>query len=90
MRLRLAAVEHGLACDFGGSVDALFEDRKAEADAFYAQQLPASCTDEERRVARQAWAGLHWCKQYYHYSVREWLDGDPSGPPPPAGAEARP
>ena len=39
LRLRLAAVEHGLASDFGGSVDALFDDRKAEADAFYAQKL---------------------------------------------------
>ena len=83
LRLRLAAVEHGLASDFDGSVEALFEDRRAEADAFYAPRLPATCTDEERRIARQAWAGLHWCKQYYHYSVRDWLDGDPAGPPPP-------
>ncbi len=78
-----AAVEHGLASDFDGSVEALFEDRRAEADAFYARHLPATCTDEERRIARQAWAGLHWCKQYYHYSVPDWLEGDPAGPPPP-------
>jgi len=83
LRLRLAAVEHGLASDFNGSVDALFEDRRAEADAFYARHLPEACGPEERRVARQAWAGLHWCKQYYHYSVQDWLDGDPAGPPPP-------
>ena len=24
-----------------------------------------------------------WCKQFYHYDVRTWLDGDPAGPPPP-------
>ena len=34
-------------------------------------------------MARQAYAGLHWCKQYYHYSVKAWLEGDPAGPPPP-------
>jgi hypothetical protein len=33
---------------------------------------------------RQAIAGLEWSKQFYHYVVRDWLDGDPTGPPPPA------
>ena len=27
--------------------------------------------------------GLLWSKQFYHYSVELWLDGDPAGPPPP-------
>ncbi|RPH71703.1 MAG: glucosidase [Myxococcaceae bacterium] len=85
LRVRLAALEYALAPDSGGSVDALFAERRSEADAFYARHLPAGSTDEERRVARQAWAGLHWCKQYYHYSVAEWLEGDPSGPPAPPG-----
>ena len=85
MRARLVAVEHGPAADSDATVDAHFAARRAEADAFYARQGPAGCTDEERRVARQAWAGLHWCKQYYHYSVAEWLHGDPAGPPPPSG-----
>jgi hypothetical protein len=31
---------------------------------------------------RQAWAGLIWSKQLYHYVVKDWLEGDPSGPPP--------
>ena len=25
-----------------------------------------------------------WSKQFYHYDVRRWLDGDPAQPPPPA------
>ena len=83
LKLRLAAVEHGLTSGFGTTVDALFDDRIAEADAFYAHHIPALATAEERRVARQAYAGLHWCKQYYHYSVKAWLEGDPAGPPPP-------
>jgi hypothetical protein len=24
-----------------------------------------------------------WNKQFYHYIVRDWLEGDPAGPPPP-------
>ncbi len=42
-------------------------------------------TPEERRVVRQAYAGLLWSKQFYHYIVRDWLEGDPQQPPPPAG-----
>ena len=33
--------------------------------------------------ARQAYAGLLWSKQFYHYVVKDWLEGDPAGPPPP-------
>ena len=35
-------------------------------------------TADERLVQRQAFAGLIWCKQFYHYDVDEWLDGDPA------------
>ena len=35
------------------------------------------------RVARQAYAGLLWSKQFFHFSVKDWLEGDPSQPPPP-------
>ena len=38
---------------------------------------------EERRVARQAYAGLLCSKQFYHLVVKNWLDGDPDQPPPP-------
>jgi hypothetical protein len=39
---------------------------------------------EALRVARQANAGLLWSKQFYHYVVKDWLEGDPAQPPPPA------
>ena len=39
--------------------------------------------DDERRVQRQAFAGLLWGKQYYGYDVRRWMHGDPAMPPPP-------
>jgi hypothetical protein len=32
---------------------------------------------------RQSFAGLLWSKQFYHYVVRDWLEGDPAFPPPP-------
>ena len=35
-------------------------------------------------MVRQAYAGLLWTQQFYHYDVRAWLDGDPTMPPPPA------
>ena len=37
----------------------------------------------EQLVARQAYAGLLWSKQFYHYVVQEWLQGDSRQPPPP-------
>jgi hypothetical protein len=37
---------------------------------------------------RQAYAGLLWTKQFYHYSVTDWLEGDPAQPPPPAGRQS--
>jgi len=61
----------------------IFDRRIQEADAFYAAVQQGDLTDDERRVQRQAYAGLLWSKQFYHYSVDLWRDGDPIGPPPP-------
>jgi hypothetical protein len=69
---------------FGPDFDAIVEQRRAEADEFYASILPATLSDDGRRVARQALAGLLWSKQYYHYVVKNWLEGDVEQPAPPA------
>jgi hypothetical protein len=68
------------------SFDRVFADRIAEADEFYADQLAEqeNLSREERRVARQAIAGLLATKQFYHFVVKDWLDGDPNQPPPAA------
>ncbi len=71
------------ASPFGPGFDAVFADRIAEADEFYAAALPPTLAGEPRNVARQALAGMIWGKQYYHYVVKDWLDGDPAHPPPP-------
>src|SRR5579875_1102628 len=69
--------------DLGAGFDAVLAARKAEADEFYARLAPAGASPEEARVLRQAAAGMLWCKQFYHYDVKRWLDGDPGQPPPP-------
>lgn len=69
---------------FDAAFDALVAQRRLEADHFYAELLPFPIGDERRAIQRQAYAGLLWSKQYYHYVVRDWLDGDPAFPPPPA------
>ncbi len=64
--------------------DAVFAQRQREADDFYAALQPAALDADQRAVQRQAFAGLLWSKQFYHYDVQQWLDGDPAQPPPPA------
>jgi hypothetical protein len=65
--------------------DAIFDQRIQEADEFYALIQNPRLNADERLVQRQAFAGLLWSKQLYHYSVELWLNGDPAGPPPPEG-----
>lgn len=64
-------------------VPALLDIRRYEADQFYDLVHRGLSNDEERRVQRQAYAGLLWSKQYYEFDVRRWLDGDPAQPAPP-------
>ena len=61
-----------------------------EADEFYDRLAPSDVSDDARQVQRQAFAGLLWSKQFYHYDVSRWLKGDPTGPEPPRGATAWP
>jgi hypothetical protein len=62
--------------------DAIFIQRRNEADEFYAG-LQHDLTDADARmVQRQAFAGMIWSQQFFHYDVQEWLAGDPTRPPP--------
>ena len=85
LRLRLSAADDLVATDLGAEFDGIFAQRIEEADAFYEDRAPAAETTDERAVARQAYAGLLWSKQFYHYIVEHWLEGDPRSPPPPPG-----
>ena len=81
VRLRLSR-SPGPADPLAG-FDSVFAQRLSEADEFYAALAPDSLSADARAVQRQAFAGLLWSKQYYHYVVEQWLDGDPTYPPPP-------
>ena len=70
-----------LAAPFAEFAD-VFALRQQEADEFYQRITPNQLSDDARNIQRQAFAGLLWTKQYYHYVVEEWLQGDPTQPPP--------
>ena len=62
---------------------AIFLQRIQEADEFYNTLAPSDISEDARLVQRQAFAGLLWSKQFYHYDVNRWLKGDPTGSEPP-------
>ena len=66
-----------------GNFDSMFAARKAEADEFYLDIIPIELSDDAKNVQRQAFAGMLWSKQFYHYVVEQWLEGDPAMPKPP-------
>ncbi|GAA2016098.1 glucosidase [Catenulispora yoronensis] len=67
----------------GSEFDEAMTRRQAEADEFFTALTPAACTPDEANVLRQAVAGMMWSKQFYHYNVSRWLEGDPAQPTPP-------
>ncbi len=78
-----AAIGTTLPNSFFVDFDTIVAERVKEADEFYNNLAPADISEDARRVQRQAFAGMLWSKQYYHYVVKEWLDGDPAMPKPP-------
>src|SRR3989440_4051993 len=68
---------------FGEEFERTVETRRREADEFYASVIPEHLSEDAKGVMRQSFAGLLWSKQFYHYVVKQWLDGDPAQPSPP-------
>ena len=87
LRLRLRQAGEGPDEPFSDEFEQTFAARIEEADAFYDTVLPAKASAEERNIARRAYAGLLWTKQFYYYAVEQWLAGDPDEPPPPEQRE---
>jgi hypothetical protein len=83
IQLRLSDVLN-LTEPFGNKFGEIFSQRKQEADEFYQRVTPFSISKDMRNVQRQAFAGMLWCKQYYHYIVEDWLKGDTADPTPPS------
>jgi hypothetical protein len=69
---------------FGETFDRILTQRISEADEFYSRRTHANQSKDAQAVQRQAFAGLLWSKQFYHYDVNGWLNGDPAGPAPPS------
>ncbi|HET7537344.1 MAG TPA: hypothetical protein VFJ90_12875, partial [Candidatus Didemnitutus sp.] len=59
---------------FGVDFASVIEARRREADEFYQAVIPAKLTDDQKRVMRQALAGMLWTKQFFHYDVNRWLE----------------
>ncbi|HUM01782.1 MAG TPA: glucosidase [Thermoanaerobaculia bacterium] len=62
------------ADNFGTSFDAAVEERRREADEFYASLTPPAVGDDAALVFRQAMAGMFWSKQHYLLDVDRWLE----------------
>jgi hypothetical protein len=84
VELKLRLNRTGMGSDPFSDYDALFEKRIAEADSYFDTIIPETLGKDERNIMRQSLAGLLWSKQFYHYVVKEWLEGDPGQPPPPS------
>jgi hypothetical protein len=86
--LRLRLVNAAPDQPFDG-FEAVLAARLADADEFYTKITPRSLSEDERRVHRQALAGMLWSKQYYYFDLEQWLlehDSHPLLGPPRPGA----
>jgi hypothetical protein len=77
LRLRLSP---GASRDPFREFDQVFTNRIADADEFYQRIAPQALTDDERRLHRQALAGMLWGKQYYYFDLEQWLTEHRSHP----------
>jgi hypothetical protein len=68
LRLSVTAAPNAFS-DF----DKVFDARLADANEFYDRITPANLSEDERRVHRQALAGMLWSKQYYYFDLDKWL-----------------
>jgi hypothetical protein len=70
--------------NFTVECERIIRERNAEADDFYAAITPGNLSADEKSIMRQALSGMLWSKQFYHYVVKDWLDGDENFAAPPA------
>ncbi len=82
VKLRLSNTQN-LVEPLGKDFDEIFNKRQQEAEEFYQRIVPHSLSEDMRNVQRQAFAGMLWSKQFYHYIVEDWLKGDGNAPSPP-------
>ncbi|HEY5907734.1 MAG TPA: glucosidase, partial [Vicinamibacteria bacterium] len=71
VRLRLKSGPTGGT--FGAPFEKTFRQRLFDADEFYERITPRALGEDERRVHRQALAGMLWTKQFYYFDLDRWL-----------------
>ena len=77
VRVRLSADRPGEPFE---GFETTFDSRIADADEFYQRITPQSLSEDERRVHRQALAGMLWSKQFYYFDLERWLTEHKSHP----------
>ncbi len=70
IRLRLTPAPPAKPFD---AFNKVFDGRIADANEFYDRITPKALSEDERRVHRQALAGLLWSKQFYYFDLERWL-----------------
>ena len=85
VRLRLSANPPADAFD---TFDQIFDSRLADANEFYGRITPKELSEDERRVHRQALAGMMWSKQYYYFDLDQWLSEHNAHPSAGSGKES--
>ena len=83
LRLRPVAAAPARTGEQFADFDRVLAQRRADADAFYDGLQQDIADADERAVQRQALAGMIWSKQFFHFNVQTWLQGDPLQPTPP-------
>lgn len=58
----------------------VFENRIADTEEFYTRITPRSLNEDQRRLHRQALAGMLWSKQFYYFDLEKWLEEHRSHP----------
>lgn len=69
--------------------DEMVSARQSDADEFYKRITPALLNEDERRIHRQALAGMLWSKQYYYFDLDKWLEEHKSHPLLGSGKKTR-
>jgi len=62
----------------------ILKQRVQETEAYYAEMQKQIRDADEKRIQRQAIAGMLWSKQFYYFDIGQWLRGDTGQPAPPA------
>ncbi len=88
LRFRLAEAGGTGGQSLGAGFTRILTRRIDEMKTFYRTRFPHLDDPDEVAVHRQAIAGMLWSKQFYHYSVHDWAEGDPEVMPPPPNRDA--